>query len=131
MNKRIQRVVAEGRTPACLIMEPAMMNLGVVLPEPGFLEAVRDITKKHGIVLIFDEVKTGICTARGGAVERLGVVPDMVTLGKALAGGMPSGAIGGSDEVMTPSRRARSTRWAPTAATRCPWRPPGPAWSRS
>ena len=77
-----------------------MMNLGVVLPEPGFLEAVRAITKKHGIVLIFDEVKTGICTAAGGAVERWGVVPDMVTLAKALAGGLPSGAIGGSAEVM-------------------------------
>ena len=77
-----------------------MMNLGVVLPEPGYLQAVRDITKKHGIVLIFDEVKTGICTAAGGAVERCGVVPDMVTLAKALAGGLPSGAIGGSEEVM-------------------------------
>ena len=76
-------MVAEGSTPAALIMEPAMMNLGVVLPEPGFLEAVRAITKKHGIVLIFDEVKTGICTARGGAVERWGVVPDMICLGKA------------------------------------------------
>ena len=65
--------------PACVIMEPAMMNLGVVLPEPGFLEGVRAITKKHGIVLIFDEVKTGICTAAGGAVERWGVVPDMIT----------------------------------------------------
>jgi glutamate-1-semialdehyde 2,1-aminomutase len=100
MNKRIERMVAEGNTPAALIMEPAMMNLGVVLPEPGFLEGVRAITKKHGIVLIFDEVKTGICTARGGAVERWGVVPDMITLGKALAGGTPCGAIGGSEEIM-------------------------------
>ena len=100
MTKRIERLVAEGRTPAALIMEPAMMNLGVVLPEPGFLEAVRAITKKHGIVLIFDEVKTGICTARGGAVERWGVVPDMVCLGKALGGGTPCGAIGGTDEIM-------------------------------
>ncbi len=100
MNKRIERMVAEGNAPAALIMEPAMMNLGVVLPEPGFLEGVRAITKKHGIVLIFDEVKTGICTARGGAVERWGVVPDMVTLGKALAGGTPCGAIGGSEEIM-------------------------------
>jgi len=100
MNKRIERMVAEGNTPAALIMEPAMMNLGVVLPEPGFLEAVRAITKKHGIVLIFDEVKTGICTARGGAVERWGVVPDMITLGKALAGGTPCGAIGGNEEIM-------------------------------
>ena len=77
-----------------------MMNLGVVLPEPGFLEGVRAITKKHGIVLIFDEVKTGICTARGGAVERWGVVPDMICLGKAIAGGTPCGAIGGSEEIM-------------------------------
>ncbi len=100
MEARIEKLAAEGRLPACVIMEPAMMNLGVVLPEPGYLEAVREITKKHGIVLIFDEVKTGICTAAGGAVERWGVVPDMVTLAKALAGGLPSGAIGGSDEVM-------------------------------
>jgi len=100
MNKRIERMVAEGNTPAALIMEPAMMNLGVVLPEPGFLEGVRAITKKHGIVLIFDEVKTGICTARGGAVERWGVVPDMICLGKAVAGGTPCGAIGGNEEIM-------------------------------
>lgn len=100
LEARIERLTAEGRKPACLIMEAAMMNLGVVLPEPGYLEAVRDITKRHGIVLIFDEVKTGICTAAGGAVERFGVVPDMVTLAKALAGGLPSGAIGGTEEVM-------------------------------
>jgi glutamate-1-semialdehyde 2,1-aminomutase len=100
MNKRIERMVAEGNTPAALIMEPAMMNLGVVLPEPGFLEGVRAITRKHGIVLIFDEVKTGICTARGGAVERWGVVPDMICLGKAIAGGTPCGAIGGNEEIM-------------------------------
>jgi glutamate-1-semialdehyde 2,1-aminomutase len=100
MEARIDKLIAEGRKPACVIMEPAMMNLGVVLPEPGYLEAVRAITKKHGIVLIFDEVKTGICTAPGGAVERWGVVPDMITLAKALGAGLPSGAIGGSDEIM-------------------------------
>ena len=96
----------EGRKPACVIMEPAMMNLGVVLPEPGYLEAVREITRTHGIVLIFDEVKTGLCIAAGGATERFGVMPDMVTLAKALGGGMPVGAIGGSDEVMV-GRRGR------------------------
>jgi glutamate-1-semialdehyde 2,1-aminomutase len=101
MEARIEKLIARGRKPACLIMEAAMMNLGVVLPEPGYLEAVREITKKHGIVLIFDEVKTGICTAAGGAVERFGVVPDMVTLAKALAGGLPSGAIGGTEEIMS------------------------------
>src|SRR5215217_2877207 len=101
MERRIERLDAEGRKPACVIMEAAMMNLGVVLPEPDYLEAVRDITRRHGIVLIFDEVKTGLCIAPGGATERFGVVPDMVTLAKALGGGLPSGAIGGSEEVMS------------------------------
>jgi glutamate-1-semialdehyde 2,1-aminomutase len=76
-----------------------MMNLGVVLPEPGYLEAVRELTRRHGIVLIFDEVKTGLCIAAGGATERFGVEPDMVTLAKTLGGGLPSGAIGGTEEV--------------------------------
>lgn len=99
MERRIERLVAEGRAPACVIMEAAMMNLGIVLPEPGYLEAVREITRKHGIVLIFDEVKTGLCIAAGGATERFGVTPDMVTLAKALGGGLPMGAIGGTEEV--------------------------------
>lgn len=99
MERRIERLVAEGRAPAAVIMEAAMMNLGIVLPEPGYLEAVREITRKHGIVLIFDEVKTGLCIAAGGATERFGVKPDMVTLAKALGGGLPVGAIGGTEEV--------------------------------
>jgi len=99
MERRIERLIAEDRKPACVIMEAAMMNLGVILPEDGYLEAVRDITAKHGIVLIFDEVKTGIAIAAGGAVERFGVEPDMVTLAKALGGGLPTGAIGMSEEV--------------------------------
>ena len=99
MDARIQKLDAEGRKPACVIMEPAMMNLGVVLPDDGYLAKVREVTKKHGVVLIFDEVKTGVCTAAGGAVERWGVVPDMTTLAKALAGGLPSGAIGMTDEI--------------------------------
>lgn len=100
MERRIEKLAAEGRKPACVIMEAAMMNLGVVLPEPGYLEAVREITTKHGIVLIFDEVKTGLTIAAGGATEKYGVTPDLVTLAKALGGGLPSGAIGGTDEVM-------------------------------
>jgi glutamate-1-semialdehyde 2,1-aminomutase len=81
-------------------MEAAMMNLGVVLPEPGYLEAVREITRRHDVVLIFDEVKTGLAIAAGGATERFGVRPDMVTLAKTLGAGLPSGAIGATDEVM-------------------------------
>jgi glutamate-1-semialdehyde 2,1-aminomutase len=100
MERRIERLIEEGRKPACVIMEAAMMNLGVVLPEPGYLEAVREITRKHGIVLIFDEVKTGLCVAPGGATEKFGVQPDMVTLAKALGGGLPCGAIGATEEIM-------------------------------
>ena len=100
LERRIGELDAEGRKPACLIMEAAMMNLGVVLPEPGFLEAVRRITSDTGVILIFDEVKTGLTIAAGGATERFGVRPDMVTLAKALGAGLPSGAIGGTEEFM-------------------------------
>jgi glutamate-1-semialdehyde 2,1-aminomutase len=100
MERRIAELDAEGRKPACVIMEAAMMNLGVVLPEPGYLEAVREITARQGIVLIFDEVKTGLTIAPGGATDKWGVTPDLVTLAKALGGGLPTGAIGGSEEVM-------------------------------
>jgi glutamate-1-semialdehyde 2,1-aminomutase len=99
MERRIVALDKEGRKPACVIMEAAMMNLGVVLPEPGYLEAVRDITRRHGVILIFDEVKTGLAIAAGGAVEKFGVEPDMVTLAKALGGGLPTGAIGMTEEV--------------------------------
>jgi glutamate-1-semialdehyde 2,1-aminomutase len=101
MERRIIRLEREGRRPACVIMEAAMMNLGVVLPEPGYLERVREITARHDIVLIFDEVKTGLCVAAGGATERFGVKPDMVTLAKAVGGGLPAGAIGGTEAVMS------------------------------
>jgi len=98
MERRIERLFEEGRPPACVIMEPAMMNLGVVMPEPGYLEAVRELTQRLGVLLIFDEVKTGLCIAAGGAVERFGVSPDLITLAKALGGGLSAGAIGGTEE---------------------------------
>ena len=101
LERRIERLESEGRKPACLIMEAALMNIGVVLPEDGYLEAVRDITKRHDVVLIFDEVKTGLAIAAGGATERFGIKPDLVTLAKTLGGGLPSGAIGATDEVMS------------------------------
>jgi glutamate-1-semialdehyde 2,1-aminomutase len=99
MERRIVELDAEGHKPACVIMEAAMMNLGVVLPEEGYLEAVREICTRHGVILIFDEVKTGLTIAAGGAVEKFGVEPDMITLAKALGGGLPSGAIGMNEEV--------------------------------
>jgi glutamate-1-semialdehyde 2,1-aminomutase len=101
MERRIARLIAEDKAPACVIIEAAMMNLGVVLPEPGYLEQVREITARHDVVLIFDEVKTGLAIAAGGATERFGVSPDMVTLAKTLGGGLPSGAIGATERVMS------------------------------
>lgn len=101
LEHRIIEMEQEGNPPACLIMEPCLMNMGIVPPEPGYLEAVRDITAKHGIVLIFDEVKTGLTIGPGGATQLFGVTPDMVTVSKALGGGLPMGAIGGTEEVMS------------------------------
>ena len=99
MERRIVRLEGEGRKPACVIMEAAMMNLGVVLPQEGYLQQVREITERHDIVLIFDEVKTGLAISAGGATERFGVQPDMVTMAKTLGGGLPSGAIGGNERA--------------------------------
>jgi glutamate-1-semialdehyde 2,1-aminomutase len=99
-EQRIRRLFEEGRPPAALIMEAALMNLGVVLPQPGYLERIREITRRYGIVWIVDEVKTGLTIAAGGATEYFGIRPDLVTLAKALGGGLPSGAIGGTIEAM-------------------------------
>jgi glutamate-1-semialdehyde 2,1-aminomutase len=85
---------------ACLIMEPVMMNIGIVLPQPGYLEAIRDLCTKHGVVLIFDEVKSGATIAEGGATERFGVQPDLACFAKAVGGGAPLGAFGGKVAVM-------------------------------
>ncbi len=85
---------------AGVIMEPAMMNAGIIPPEPGYLEAVRDLTRKNGALLAFDEVKTGLTVSPGGMTARSGVTPDIVCLAKAQGGGLPCGAIGGSEEVM-------------------------------
>jgi glutamate-1-semialdehyde 2,1-aminomutase len=96
------RRVLEERGPkiAALIMEPVMMNIGVVLPKAGYLEAVRELCTKHGVVLIFDEVKSGATIAAGGAAERFGVRPDLMCLAKAIGGGTTIGAFGGRADVM-------------------------------
>ncbi|HEY1356449.1 MAG TPA: aspartate aminotransferase family protein [Solirubrobacterales bacterium] len=88
-----------GDQVAGLIMEPAMMNINIVPPRDGYLERVRELTAEHGVRLIFDEVKTGCTIAAGGAIERFGVTPDIVTLAKASCGGYPGGAIGMSEEL--------------------------------
>jgi glutamate-1-semialdehyde 2,1-aminomutase len=93
--------VERGHEIACLIMEPAMMNIGIVVPEPGYLPRVRELCTKHGVVLIYDEVKTGFTIAAGGATERFGVQPDLESLAKAIAGGLPAAAFGGRADLMS------------------------------
>ncbi|MEP6641054.1 MAG: aspartate aminotransferase family protein, partial [Gaiellales bacterium] len=85
---------------AGMIVEPAMMNAGFVLPEDGYLAGVKELLHAEGALLTFDEVKTGATIAYGGAVERFGVTPDVICLAKSVGGGLPCGAIGGTDEVM-------------------------------
>jgi glutamate-1-semialdehyde 2,1-aminomutase len=84
---------------AGVIVEPAMMNINIVPPVAGYLERVRELTREHGVVLIFDEVKTGAAVAAGGATELFGVTPDVVCLAKAICGGLPGGAIGMTEEL--------------------------------
>ena len=89
----------EGKIAAVLV-EPVAANMGVVLPQEGFLSFLRDITKKNGALLIFDEVITGFRLGLGGAQEYYGVTPDLTTLGKIVGGGMPMGAYGGRRDIM-------------------------------
>jgi glutamate-1-semialdehyde 2,1-aminomutase len=84
---------------AGMIVEPAMMNAGVILPEPGYLQGLADLCHEFGAYLAFDEVKTGVAVSYGGAVEAFGVVPDIVCLAKAIGGGTPCGAIGATEEL--------------------------------
>ncbi len=95
----LERVLAAGDI-ACFIVEPVMENIGICLPDDGYLEAVREITSRHGTVLIFDEVKTGITAGYGGATAHYGVQPDLVTLAKSIGGGFPIGAFGGRQDLM-------------------------------
>jgi glutamate-1-semialdehyde 2,1-aminomutase len=89
-----------GEEIAAVIVEPVAANMGVVLPRPGFLEGLRQITREAGSVLIFDEVITGFRLAWGGAQEVYGVEPDLTCLGKIIGGGLPVGAYGGKAEIM-------------------------------
>lgn len=85
---------------ACFIVEPVMENIGICLPQPDYLQQVREITQRHGTLLIFDEVKTGITAGWAGATGALGVQPDLVALAKSIGGGFPLGAFGGKAEYM-------------------------------
>ncbi len=89
-----------GRDIACIIVEPMAGNMNCILPEPGFLEGLREVCDEHGAVLIFDEVMTGFRVALGGVQSVYGVRPDLTTLGKIIGGGMPVGAFGGRRDIM-------------------------------
>ena len=91
---------ARGTEIAGVIVEPVAGNMNLVLPAPGFLEALREECTRHGAVLIFDEVMTGFRVSSGGAQQRFGIRPDLTTLGKVIGGGMPVGAFGGRREIM-------------------------------
>jgi glutamate-1-semialdehyde 2,1-aminomutase len=101
--REVERALAEHEGDvAGMIIEPAMMNCGVIFPEPGYLQGLKDLLHRNGAVLAFDEVKTGATLAYGGAVQAFGVTPDIVCLAKAIGGGLPCGAIGATEELFGP-----------------------------
>jgi len=85
---------------ACFIVEPVLENLGIVLPDAGYLERVRELCDEYNVVLIFDEVKTGLTAGHQGAAQRLGVIPDLITLAKSIGGGLTLAAFGGKKKYM-------------------------------
>lgn len=85
---------------AGVILEPVVGNAGFILPDAGFLEGLRELTKEYGALLVFDEVMTGFRVSYGGAQARFGITPDLTTLGKVIGGGLPVGAYGGREEIM-------------------------------
>jgi glutamate-1-semialdehyde 2,1-aminomutase len=99
----LEKVFSEhANTIACFIVEPVLENIGIVLPDGGYLEAVRALCDQYKIVLIFDEVKTGLTAGPQGAAQRLGVIPDLICLAKSIGGGVPLAAFGGKAEFMKP-----------------------------
>jgi glutamate-1-semialdehyde 2,1-aminomutase len=97
----LERILAQHRSEiAALVIEPVIENLAIVVPDEGYLAGVRALCDQHGVVLIFDEVKTGLTAGPAGAAQRLGVQPDLITLAKSIGGGFPLAAFGGKREVM-------------------------------
>ena len=98
----LERVLrSHQNTIAGMIMEPMMMNAGIIPPDPGYLAGVRELTRRYGVLLAFDEVKTGLAVHPGGVTGLFGVTPDIVCLAKVLGGGLPCGAVGGTEAVMS------------------------------
>ena len=131
----LERELGAGDVAVALV-EPALTNVGIVLPEPGYHDELRRLTREHGTLLIIDETHT-FCCGPGGYTAAHGLEPDLVTIGKAIAGGVPTGAFGMSDEVA--KRGARGSGWdeptragsaARLPATRCRWPPRPPPLRR-
>ncbi len=100
-NAAVERLFAQiGDEIACVIVEPVVGNMNLIVPQNGFLQVLRDQCTKHGAVLIFDEVMTGFRVALGGAQALYGITPDLTTLGKVIGGGLPVGAFGGRKDIM-------------------------------
>ena len=100
LDAAAEAVMRHGEGLAAIIVEPVAANMGVVPPEPGYLETLRRLCDVSGALLVFDEVITGFRVARGGAQERYGVLPDLTVLGKIVGGGLPLAAFGGRAEIM-------------------------------
>lgn len=97
----IEKIFSESATKiACFILEPVLENLGIILPDDGYLEGVRELCDQYNVILIFDEVKTGLTAGPQGAAQRLGVKPDLICLAKSIGGGIPLAAFGGKQEIM-------------------------------
>ena len=98
---RLEQILAGNADQiAAVVMEPVMENIGIVLPDAGYLNGVRAACDRHGVLLVFDEVKTGLTAGYAGASQRLGVTPDLIALAKSVGGGLPLAAFGGRAEVM-------------------------------
>jgi len=105
----LEKVFSEhASTIACFIVEPVLENIGIVVPDEGYLESVRELCDQYKIVLIFDEVKTGLTAGPQGAAQRLGVIPDLICLAKSIGGGIPLAAFGGKSEFMKPVSDGRA-----------------------
>ena len=99
-SKELENIIKKNNDVAGVIVEPILANMGLILPEKNFLSEIRKITKKYGILLIFDEVVTGFRVSPGGAQKHFGIKPDITTLGKALGNGFTIAAVGGKKEIM-------------------------------
>jgi glutamate-1-semialdehyde 2,1-aminomutase len=98
---RLEEILrAHASSIAALVMEPVIENLAIIVPDAGYLQGVRELCDRYGVLLIFDEVKTGLTAGYSGASERLGVEPDLRTLAKSIGGGLPVAAFGGKKKYM-------------------------------